>query len=164
PCYPTNLTPTPMHGQTPSAGHAPKPPRHATTSTAPTTRPTPNASSPATTACPALPWGTGSVTTAQPTPTLSPHSSPSPVTPAAAPPLVFPLAGDTGPRPLGRFLELTQLDRFVAPSFGAQQALAVRFQDTLIPYADEQKQQLAAGMPPKKITACLDENFHGSQP
>lgn len=78
--------------------------------------------------------------------------------------LVFHLAGDTGLRPLGRFLELTQLDRFVAPSFGAQQALAVRFQDTLITYADEQKQQLAAGMPPRKITACLDENFHGSQP
>jgi hypothetical protein len=78
--------------------------------------------------------------------------------------LVFHRAGDTGLRPLGRFLELTQLDRFVAPSFGAQQALAIRLQDTLITYADEQKQHLAASMLPKKITACLDENFHGSQP
>ena len=78
--------------------------------------------------------------------------------------LVFHLAGDTGLRPLSRFLELSQLDRFVAPSFGAQQALAVRLQDSLITYADEQKQQLAASMLPKKITACLDENFHGSQP
>jgi hypothetical protein len=78
--------------------------------------------------------------------------------------LVFHLAGDAGLRPLSRFLELTQLDRFVAPSFGAQQALAVRLQDTLIAYADEQKQRLSAGMPARKISACLDENFHGSQP
>jgi hypothetical protein len=78
--------------------------------------------------------------------------------------LVFHLASDVGLRPLGRFLELTQLDRFVAPSFGAQQALAVRLQDLLITYADKQKQHLAASMVPKKITACLDENFHGSQP
>jgi len=78
--------------------------------------------------------------------------------------LVFHLAGDAGLRPLSRFLELTQLDHFVAPSFGAQQALAVRLQDTLIAYADEQKQRLSAGMPARKISACLDENFHGSQP
>jgi hypothetical protein len=78
--------------------------------------------------------------------------------------LVFHLVGDSGLRPLGRFLELTQLDRFVAPSFGAQQALAVRLQDTLITYADEQTPHLAATMLPTKITACLDENFHGSQP
>jgi Family of unknown function (DUF6399) len=78
--------------------------------------------------------------------------------------LVFHLVGNSGLRPLGGFLKLTQLDRFVAPSFGAQQALAVRLQDTLITYADEQTQHLAANMLPKKITACLDENFHGSQP
>lgn len=78
--------------------------------------------------------------------------------------LVFHLVGPAGLRPLGHFLELTQLDRFVAPSFGAQQAWAVRLQDLLIRYADEQKQHLAATMPPRPITACLDENFHGSQP
>lgn len=78
--------------------------------------------------------------------------------------LVFHLAGDAGLRPLSRFLELTQLDRFVAPSLGAQQALAVRLQDALIAYADEQKQRLSARMPARKITACLDENFHGNQP
>ncbi len=77
--------------------------------------------------------------------------------------LVFHLAGDAGLRPLGHFLELTQLDRFVAASFGAQQALAVRLQQALIAYADEEKQRLAAGMPPRKITACPDENFHGKQ-
>jgi len=59
---------------------------------------------------------------------------------------------------------LTGLDRFVAASFGAQQALAVRLQETLISYADQQRQRLAAAMPARKISACLDENFHGSQP
>ena len=78
--------------------------------------------------------------------------------------LVFHLVGDSGLRPLGRFLKLTQLDRFVAPSFGDQQAVAVRLQDTLITYADEQTHHLATNMLPKKISACLDENFHGSQP
>ena len=77
--------------------------------------------------------------------------------------LVFHLVGDVGLRPLGRFLELTLLDRFVAPSFGAQQALAVRFQDLLITYAAQQGQRLAAGMTPQKISACLDENCHGPQ-
>jgi hypothetical protein len=77
--------------------------------------------------------------------------------------LVFHLAGDVGLRPLGRFLALTQLDRFVASSFGAQQALAVRLQDLLTAYAGQQRQRLAAGMPAKKITTCLDENFHGPQ-
>jgi hypothetical protein len=78
--------------------------------------------------------------------------------------LVFHLSGEAGLRPLSRFLELTQLDRFVAASFGAQQALAVRLQEALIRYADQQRQRLAAAMPAKKISACLDENFHGSQP
>jgi hypothetical protein len=77
--------------------------------------------------------------------------------------LAFHLAGDVGLRSLSRFLEWTQLDRFVAPSFGAQQALAVRLQDLLIAYAAQQGQRLAAAMPAKKITACLDENFHGKQ-
>jgi hypothetical protein len=78
--------------------------------------------------------------------------------------LVFHLAGPAGIRPLTRFLQLSQLDRFVAPSFGAQQALAVRLEGLLVRYADEEKQRLAATMPPQEITACLDENFHGDQP
>jgi len=77
--------------------------------------------------------------------------------------LVFRLAGPAGIRPIGHFLELTQLDHFVAASFGVQQALAVRLQDALIVYAAEEKQRLAAGMPARKITACPDENFHGPQ-
>lgn len=78
--------------------------------------------------------------------------------------LVFHLAGPAGIRPLTRFLELSQLDRFVASSFGAQQALAVRLEGLLVRYAAEEKPRLAAAMPPQKVTACLDENFHGAQP
>jgi hypothetical protein len=78
--------------------------------------------------------------------------------------LVFHLAGPAGLRPLTRFLELSQLDRFVASSFGAQQALAVGLEGLLVRYADEEKPRLAATMSAQKITACLDENFHGDQP
>jgi hypothetical protein len=78
--------------------------------------------------------------------------------------LVFHLAGPAGIRPLTRFLELSRLDRFVASSFGAQQALAVRLEGLLVRYADEEKPRLAAAMPPQKVSACLDENFHGPQP
>jgi hypothetical protein len=77
--------------------------------------------------------------------------------------LVFHLAGPAGIRLLCRFLELTRLDRFVASSFGSQQALAVHLQAELVAYADEEKQRLGAAMPPKKITVCPDENFHGQQ-
>jgi hypothetical protein len=78
--------------------------------------------------------------------------------------LAFHLAGPAGIRPLTRFLELSQLDRFVASSFGAQQALAVRLEGLLVRYADEEKPRLAATMSARKVTACLDENFHGDQP
>jgi len=77
--------------------------------------------------------------------------------------LVFHLAGPAGIRLLSRFLELTHLDRFVAASFGSQQALAVTLQSELIGYADLEKERLGAAMPSKKITVCPDENFHGQQ-
>jgi Family of unknown function (DUF6399) len=77
--------------------------------------------------------------------------------------LVFHLAGPAGIRLLSRFLQLSQLDRFVAASFGSQQGLAVTLQAELIRYADLEKQRLGAAMPSKKITVCPDENFHGQQ-
>src|SRR4029077_9917460 len=57
--------------------------------------------------------------------------------------LVFHLAGPAGIRLLSRFLELTRLDRFVAASFGTQQALAVRLQAQLVAYADQETQRWA---------------------
>jgi hypothetical protein len=77
--------------------------------------------------------------------------------------LVFHLGGPAGIRLLCRFLEHSQLDRFVAASFGSQQALAVHLQALLSAYADDEKQRLGAAMAAKKITVCPDENFHGQQ-
>lgn len=77
---------------------------------------------------------------------------------------VFHLAGPAGLRPIGRFLQLTQLDRFVAASYGSQQALAVHLQEQLASYAHSEQQRLSASMTHKTISACLDENFHGQQP
>jgi hypothetical protein len=78
--------------------------------------------------------------------------------------VVFQQHGTAGIRPLGRFLELTQLNPFVAASYGAQQRLATLLQDLLGQYDQEQRQHLAGAMKPKDITLCEDENFHGDQP
>lgn len=75
--------------------------------------------------------------------------------------VVFHLAGHAGLRLLGHFLRLTQLDHFVASSYGSHQALASHLQDELITFAAEERQRLGATMPARTITACLDENFHG---
>lgn len=64
--------------------------------------------------------------------------------------LDFHLAGPADIRLICHFLEHTQLDRFVAPSFGSQQALAVHLQTLLIAYADQEKQRLAATMSARK--------------
>lgn len=77
--------------------------------------------------------------------------------------LVFHLAGHAGLRLLGQFLRLSQLDRFVAASYGVQQAFASQLQDDLITFAAEERSRLGATMTPRTITACLDENFHGAQ-
>lgn len=77
--------------------------------------------------------------------------------------LVFHLAGPAGIRLLCHFLKQTRLDRFVAASYGSQQALAVHLQTQLVAYADAEKERLGASMPFKKITVCPDENFHGAQ-
>jgi hypothetical protein len=52
---------------------------------------------------------------------------------------------------------------WAAASYGSQQALAVRLPAQLVAYAEQEKQRLGAALPPRKITACLDENFHGPQ-
>jgi hypothetical protein len=75
--------------------------------------------------------------------------------------LVFHLAGHAGLRLLTHFLRLSQLDHFVAPSYGSQQALASHLQDDLITFAAQERQRQGAVMPTRTITACLDENFHG---
>jgi hypothetical protein len=77
--------------------------------------------------------------------------------------LVFHLDGTAGVRRLGQFLERTGLDAFVAPSYGAQQALAVTLQEFLVQYGVTERARLATTMPARMLSACLDENFHQEQ-
>jgi hypothetical protein len=77
--------------------------------------------------------------------------------------LVFPHSTACGLRPLGRFLQLTGLDHFVAPSYGALYQLAAHVQNDLGTFDDQERPRLAAQMAPKDIVLCGDENFHGPQ-
>jgi hypothetical protein len=74
--------------------------------------------------------------------------------------LVFVQATDCGIRNLCNFLELSGLDEFIAPSYGAQRAVAEQMESLLIRFGQEEDQRLAAQMPPREITLCEDETFH----
>lgn len=74
--------------------------------------------------------------------------------------LVFVEANDCGLRNLSWFLELSGLDEFIAPSYGAQQAVAEELESLLIRFGQEEDQRLAEQMPPREITLCEDETFH----
>ena len=74
--------------------------------------------------------------------------------------LVFVQASDCGLRNLGWFLQLSGLDEFIAPSYGAQQAVAEEMESLLVRFGEEEDQRLAASMPPREITLCEDETFH----
>ncbi len=74
--------------------------------------------------------------------------------------LVFLQANDCGLRNLSWFLHLSGLDEFIAPSYGAQQAVAEEMESLLIRFGQEEDGRLAAQMPPREITLCEDETFH----
>ena len=74
--------------------------------------------------------------------------------------LVFVQANDCGLRNLSWFLELSGLDEFIAPSYGAQQAVAEEMESLLIRFGQEEDQRLARQMSPQEITLCEDETFH----
>jgi len=74
--------------------------------------------------------------------------------------LVFVEAHDCGLRNLSWFLELSGLDEFIAPSYGAQQAVAEELESRLSRFGQEEDQRLAEQMPPREITLCEDETFH----
>ena len=74
--------------------------------------------------------------------------------------LVFVEANDCGLRNLSWFLDLSGLDEFIAPSYGAQQAVAEEMESLLIRFGQEEDQRLAESMPPREITLCEDETFH----
>ncbi|MFN0056378.1 MAG: DUF6399 domain-containing protein [Planctomycetales bacterium] len=74
--------------------------------------------------------------------------------------LVFEQDSTCGLRKITRFLELAQLDRVVAASYGAQQAYATVVTEQIIEYGRSEQQRLAAQMPARQITVCEDETFH----
>jgi len=72
--------------------------------------------------------------------------------------------GACGLRLIDYFLQLAQLDRFVASSRGALQPLAAHLEAELGTFDDEQRPLLAKQMAPKNIAVTADENFHGQDP
>jgi hypothetical protein len=58
------------------------------------------------------------------------------------------------------FLELSNLDAFVASSHGTQQKAAVAMEEEMVVFGQEERARLAAIMKPKKVTVCEDETFH----
>jgi hypothetical protein len=74
--------------------------------------------------------------------------------------LVFVEANDCGLRNLSWFWHLSGLDEFIAPSYGAQQAMAEEMESLLIRFGEEEDSRLAEQMPPREITLCEDETSH----
>jgi hypothetical protein len=59
------------------------------------------------------------------------------------------------------FLKLTGLDRFVAASYGSQQALNRQVEQAIVVYREDETARLAQDMPHKDITLTQDETFTG---
>ncbi len=74
--------------------------------------------------------------------------------------LVFVQAGGCGADRVGEFLELSELDRFIAASHGSQHRVMTRMTELLGSYADAERRRLGAAMSPKTIVVCEDETFH----
>ena len=74
--------------------------------------------------------------------------------------LVLELVGAGGIRLASLFLELTLLDRFVAPSYGAQHGVALALEEAVVTFGQEEGQRLGAAMPSRSMAVCEDETFH----
>src|SRR4051812_2290414 len=74
--------------------------------------------------------------------------------------LTFAQQGACGIRLVGAFLRRSGLHRFVASSFGSQQAFARQLEHILLDYGTRQRSALASQMTPRRITVCEDETFH----
>jgi len=69
-------------------------------------------------------------------------------------------ASDGGIRNICWLLELCQLDRFLATSFGAQHTVAVNIEKAIQQFGQEERARLAKEMSHREITLCEDETFH----
>jgi hypothetical protein len=75
--------------------------------------------------------------------------------------LVFHQRNPCGIRQIGHFIELVELDPFVASSYGALYDYEQHLQDHLRRFGKEERARLAEGMTVKTIPLAIDENFHG---
>jgi hypothetical protein len=82
----------------------------------------------------------------------------------AAAMLTFQQRGACGIRLIGDFLQLVQLDRFVACSRGALHPVAAHLESDLVAFRDQEQPALAQQMKPKTITLVPDEHFHAGIP
>jgi hypothetical protein len=69
-------------------------------------------------------------------------------------------ANDGGIRNICWLLELCQLDRFLATSYGAQHTVAVNIEKAIQQFGHEEQARLAKEMSHRDITLCEDETFH----
>lgn len=74
--------------------------------------------------------------------------------------LVFGQSHDGGIRGICWFLELSGLDRFIAPSYGSQQKVASVVEKLIGQFGRDEDQRLAEQMPHRDIALCEDETFH----
>jgi Family of unknown function (DUF6399) len=78
--------------------------------------------------------------------------------------LVFQQRGPCGLRLVGDFLQLTQLDRFVACSRGALAPLAAHLESDLVAFRDSEQPALTQQMKARTIIVVPDEHFHSGKP
>jgi Family of unknown function (DUF6399) len=78
--------------------------------------------------------------------------------------VVFQQRGACGIRLVSEFLQLAQLDPFIACSRGALAPLAAGIEADLVAFRDSQQANLAQQMKPRTITLVPDEHFHSGFP
>ncbi len=78
--------------------------------------------------------------------------------------VTFQQRGACGIRLIGDFLELAQLNRYVATSRGALHPLAAHLESDLVAFRDEEQPLLAEQMLYRTITLIVDEHFHWVKP
>ncbi len=78
----------------------------------------------------------------------------------AAAQFVLTQLGGGGIRRVCTFLELSQLARFVASSYGSQQKSIARMEREICEFGQQERARLADQMPLRQLTLCLDETFH----
>jgi hypothetical protein len=73
--------------------------------------------------------------------------------------LVFLATGGCGLPYMQKFLELSKLNTLAGSSIGALHGVSTQVNQQLVEFGKEERERLAEDMPPKEMTAAVDENF-----